>query len=114
MQIQTITEGKSLIAQISGEIDHHSAEEIRKKIDRDYHMTKAIDIILDFKNVNFMDSSGVGMIMGRYKNLEPYGKVKICGLNEGIKRIFDISGLGRIITEYETLNDALGGKYELR
>jgi stage II sporulation protein AA (anti-sigma F factor antagonist) len=54
-----------------------------------------------------MDSSGIGMIMGRYKNLVPGGYLKIFGVNQNIKKIFDLSGLNKIIKFYETKEQAL-------
>jgi len=84
------------IAEIKGEIDNHSAAFIRKNIDDDYAKSKADDIILDFSNVTFMDSSGIGLIMGRYKNLKPSGKLYIANANSEIKRILTISGIQKI------------------
>ncbi|MCL1924288.1 MAG: anti-sigma factor antagonist [Defluviitaleaceae bacterium] len=86
------------IAEITGDIDNHSAAFIRKNIDDEYSKANANDIILDFKGVTFMDSSGIGLIMGRYKNLKPNGKIYISNVNSDIKRILKISGIQKIAT----------------
>ncbi|MCL1934908.1 MAG: anti-sigma factor antagonist [Defluviitaleaceae bacterium] len=111
MQISTTLTDKVLIVNLVGEIDHHSAAKIKEKVERDYMTTNAKDIILDFSSVTFMDSSGIGMIMGRYKNLIPKGQLKIFGANEHINNIFSISGIEKIITICKDKDEALGGRY---
>ena len=62
-----VEEKSKLTAYISGEIDHHSAKSIRKEIDINVEKLKPTDLYLDFSKVDFMDSSGIGLVMGRYK-----------------------------------------------
>ena len=85
-----------LVAEIKGEIDNHSAAFIRTNIDDAYINSKCIHVILDFAEVTFMDSSGIGLIMGRYKKLKPSGKIYIKNSNNEIKRILKISGIEKI------------------
>lgn len=85
-----------LIAEIKGEIDNHSAAFIRTTIDDSYISSKCINIILDFSEVSFMDSSGIGLIMGRYKKLKPSGKIYIKNANSEIKRVLKISRIEKI------------------
>lgn len=83
-----------LISVLSGELDHHSSSEIRENIDQTYDVFKAKHIILSFEEVTFMDSSGVGLIMGRYnKARERKGKIAIAGCNEHIARILEMAGI---------------------
>lgn len=98
MEIDTQMIGKTLYVNITGEIDHHNAGRIKQIIETEYSQNSGVDIVFDFSQVSFMDSSGIGMIMGRYKNLVPKGKIKVVGVQAGIRRIFDISGLHNIIT----------------
>lgn len=58
---------KLLILKITEEIDHHTSEKIRKRTDYEIQIHIPKKVIFDFENVTFMDSSGIGMIIGRYK-----------------------------------------------
>ena len=110
MEVFLNTKDRAILVHITGEIDHHSAEAIRNQIDSMYLNTNAIDVIFNFEEVTFMDSSGIGMIMGRYKKLKPKGEIKIFNLSEQVQRLVDLSGLNKIIHVYPTLDAALGGR----
>lgn len=80
------------------ELDHHNASLIKDKIDDMVLQGKVRDIIFDFAKTSFMDSSGIGIIMGRYKLLKSLdGKVYVTNISGNIERIFVISGLYKII-----------------
>lgn len=99
---------RNLIIKVIGEIDHHTSEMIREKIDKEFSRSNAKNIIFDFSGINFMDSSGIGVIMGRYRNTEQIGgKVAIVGANQSLNRIFNISGLHKIINSYDNMEQAL-------
>ena len=98
---------KTLYINLEGEIDHHSAQGLREKIDAAFEPTDCRRIIFDFGGVTFMDSSGIGMIIGRYKNAKLRGgTVAIAGMNPEIGRIFQISGLAKIIDAYGSVEEA--------
>lgn len=100
--------GKTLIAELEGDIDHHCAEEIRRLTERELYMSGANNLILNMKKVNFMDSSGIGFIIGRYKTITALsGIVCIADPSEEADRILSISGIYRIIKSYPTTDDAL-------
>ncbi len=108
MQVEVTMKNKVLIAVLGGEIDHHFAEQIRNEIELKFEENKARDIILSFKNVRFMDSSGIGMVIGRYKYVVARGgNLVACDLTLEAKRIFDMSGLGKIVDIYSTVEEAL-------
>ena len=107
MDVYTTMLDNTLIVELSGEIDHHIVGQIKDKIDREYTTTNVRDIVFDFSQISFMDSSGIGLIMGRYKNLLPGGKLSIAGVNDNIKRVFDISGISKFVN----LIDNVGGSY---
>lgn len=87
---------------LPGELDHHNAEEIRKISDRLIENNHIKYIIFDFKETNFMDSSGIGVIMGRYKTVYLLGgEVWAVHANERIKKILTMSGVAKIIQIYE-------------
>ncbi len=108
MQVEVKLENDVLVAVLGGEIDHHYAEQIRNEIESKYEENKAKNIVLSFKNVRFMDSSGIGMVIGRYKFVVARGgNLVACDLTLEAKRIFDMSGLGKIVDIYDTLDEAL-------
>lgn len=88
------------------ELDHHIANELREEID-DILMSKSIkNIIFNFRNINFMDSSGIGVIIGRYKKISnDGGKVMIINANNRIKKIFNLSGMNKIIDICDTYEE---------
>lgn len=94
---------------LSGEIDHFAAETLRRKIEEIIQKTDKTLLIFDFTEVTFMDSSGVGMLIGRYKSMTSRGgKVQSCGMSAGIERLYRMAGLHRImpIMPEERRNDA--------
>lgn len=98
----------SFLIKFFGEIDHHYTEEIREKIDREFKKSSAKNILFDFSEVGFMDSSGIGMIIGRYKLAKERGGETICfGLKENTKKIFQMSGLLKLIKCFKTKDDAI-------
>lgn len=90
--------GASLILHISEELDHHSAGQISKTTDVLIEKGTVKNIVFDFEGMTFMDSSGIGMVMGRYKKMRYLGgNVYVTGIGAGIDRIFSMSGLYKII-----------------
>lgn len=89
---------RTLIINFDGEIDHHSCNEIAMLADNAIKKYLPQKLIFDFKNVNFMDSAGIGMVIGRYKQLMRFGgKAEIVNINDNIKRIFSMVGIFKII-----------------
>lgn len=87
---------------LPGELDHHNAEEIRKGADKLIEENHIKCVIFDFQETNFMDSSGIGVIMGRYKMVYLLGG-EVCAVhaNERMKKILTMSGVTKIIQMYE-------------
>ena len=104
MNVTIESSGELLIAYLIGEIDHHSSAVIREKIDNVIRFKKPKHLILDFKNVSFMDSSGIGLVMGRYRLMQNFhGSVEVRGINQQIKRLMELSGLSRIVILKESV-----------
>ena len=83
---------------LSGELDHHAARQLRQQVDLAVERNRPQRLRLDFSDVSFMDSSGIGVIIGRCKNLGySGGDVSACHLNERVDKIFTVSGLKKII-----------------
>lgn len=98
-----------LIVSLAGELDHHTAAEVRVKIDDKIESEKVKKVILDFERVTFMDSSGIGVVVGRQKKLSlSGGKVYVANVNESVQKVFELSGLFKIITKFNTVEEAVG------
>ena len=86
-----------LTAKISGEIDHHSAAKIRTSIDGQTQKYMPKQLLLDFSDVKFMDSSGIGLIMGRYKQMSLIGgSLLIINIPPHLERIIKLSGISAL------------------
>lgn len=108
MDIKLSKKGTTLIIRIMEDMDHHSAQYLRQKIDNELIKSTVKNIIFDFSNVNFMDSSGIGIIVGRYKNIQKLnGKAAIINANPKIMQIFEMSGILKIIPAYNDLDKAI-------
>lgn len=89
---------KTLLVEITEEIDHHSTEKMRRKIDDDITRYMPRKVLFDFNKVSFMDSAGIGMIIGRYKMVNMLGGiVEMKNVKQSIKKIFEMSGVVKII-----------------
>ena len=98
---------RNLIISLNAELDHHLADEMREVIDNIIDVRGVNRVIIDFSKIGFMDSAGIGLIMGRYKKIRDNGDVSVVGANESIKRILLISGLHKIVYMYDNLVDAV-------
>jgi len=106
MDIRCTERNGNLVVKILGEIDHHTAERIRHTAEREFRTSGAKNMVFDFAHVRFMDSSGIGMIIGRYKEVKKAGgKVFAINIGPEIDRIFVISGLKKIINCFESLEE---------
>jgi stage II sporulation protein AA (anti-sigma F factor antagonist) len=89
---------KLLTCQITEEIDHHTTEKMRRMLDDEIERYIPKKIIFDFDKVSFMDSAGIGMILGRYKMVRMLGgSVEMINVNPSVKKIFEMSGIPKII-----------------
>ena len=97
MSIQINASDDLVTVYLTGEIDHHSAREIREEIDRSLESNQPKLLVMDFKNVGFMDSSGIGLVMGRYKLMQTMdGTVKVVNTPNHIKKVMKLAGLDKL------------------
>ena len=88
----------SITAYLSGEIDHHTAAYLREKIDDAIEKNSPLELTMDFSGVTFMDSSGIGLVMGRYKLMaEIGGLIIITGLDKSTEKVMKIAGLEKLV-----------------
>ncbi len=98
MNIDYKERDKLLLLEITEEIDHHTTEKMRRKMD--YEITRFMPrkVIFDFSKVSFMDSAGIGLLIGRYKLAKMLGgSTKIINASLPVKKILEMSGVVRII-----------------
>lgn len=109
MLIETERIGPNLIVQVDGELDLETSPVFREKVEsklNQYEMIK--HLILDLKQVNFIDSSGLGAILGRFKRLSQQGgRVSAVNVSPQVRRIFELSGLLKIMKIYSDRQQAL-------
>ena len=95
--LQSIRDGDRLIVRIDGELDHFCAQSVRRDLDALLLDRSIRTLILDFSSLTFMDSSGIGVVLGRFA---------IVGMNPHIARLFHMSGLDRIIRQLDKHQEA--------
>jgi len=87
-----------LCIRLTGELDHHTAEELREQVTNIIESQAIHHILLNLENLSFMDSSGLGVILGRYKQIKNLGgEMVVCSISPAVKRLFEMSGLFKII-----------------
>ncbi len=83
---------------LMGEIDHHGAVSVRSRIDARISETQPKKTVIDLSGIDFMDSSGLGLIMGRYALMQKTGgTLSVKNPNERIIKIFEMAGLDKIV-----------------
>lgn len=92
-------DGETMTAFVSGEIDHHNASTVRRKIDSEMQIRRPSQVVLDLAGVNFMDSSGLGLILGRYTKATDLGaSFRVEHPTAATMKILDLAGGDRLIT----------------
>ncbi len=102
-----IVSDNGLIISMTAELDHHLADEMREVIDEVIEKRGVNNVIFDFSKIGFMDSAGIGLIMGRYKKVNGKGEIYITGAGDSIKRILLISGLHKLVVDCVDVNEAV-------
>lgn len=88
-----------LTVRLAGEIDHHRAKALREEIDRALFLYRAPTAIIDLKGVGFMDSAGLGLILGRYTRAKQLGtRLIVTDPEPSVERIFTLAGTEKLIT----------------
>lgn len=108
MPVRIISTQQRVTAFLEGEIDHHTAASLRLEIDEAVQMNKPKTLKLDFSDVTFMDSSGIGLVMGRVRTVQPLGgKVVVSNLSPQVYKIMQLAGIEKIakINKREDVNN---------
>ena len=98
MQLSTSIKSNTLYVALNGELDHHTADYARDNLDSVLLQTRAAQVVLDLANLKFMDSTGIGILIGRYKKMKEMGRpIYISNQNNQAERIFKLTGLYSIM-----------------
>lgn len=98
MESEYFEEDKLLIIRITDEIDECSVQKIRRKADYEIERYMPKRVVFDFDSVTFMDSAGIGLLIGRYKLANMMGgKVELTNLTQSVKKIFEMCGVLKLI-----------------
>ena len=99
MSVEINVTGEVVTAYLSGEIDHHTAKNMRECIDSAVELNMPSLLVLDFSAVSFMDSSGIGLVLGRYRNLQKVGaNLHISGAAANIYKVMKLAGIEKLAT----------------
>ena len=97
MSVKINVTGEVVTAYLNGELDHHSARIMREAIDSAVDLNMPSLVVLDFTDVSFMDSSGIGLVMVRYRNLVKSGaELHITGTSQQIFKMFKLAGIEKL------------------
>ncbi len=98
MESKFYEEDKLLVFKITDEIDDYSVQKIRRRADYEIERYMPRKVVFDFNSVTFMDSAGIGLIIGRYKFTNMLGgKLEVANLTQSVKKIFEMSGILKLI-----------------
>ena len=109
MKLETERIGSNLIVSIDGELDLETAPLFRDMVEKKLNQYETIKhLVLDLEKVSFIDSSGLGAILGRFKRLSQHGgRLSAIKVSKQILRVLELSGLLRIMSVYEDRRQAL-------
>ncbi|MBQ6333339.1 MAG: anti-sigma factor antagonist [Clostridia bacterium] len=98
MELNAQKRGSRLSVQLSGELDHHSAEQTRIMLDTLLRDVTVHELVLDLSGMTFMDSAGIGVILGRFRKISMRGgRMVVKGMNASVDRLFQMSGIYAIV-----------------
>lgn len=98
MEVKYYSQEKLLIFKITEEIDECKVKNIRRRADYEIERFMPKRVVFDFDSVTFMDSAGIGLIIGRYKFANMLGgKLEVANLTQSVRKIFEMSGILKLI-----------------
>lgn len=98
--LKVFNDGKRITAALSGDIDHHAARQLREELDGIIERSQPELLVLDVEGVGFMDSSGIGLILGRLKTLKALGgELLIKNARPEIAEVIGLSGLSALLVK---------------
>ncbi|UNC92523.1 STAS domain-containing protein [Candidatus Contubernalis alkaliaceticus] len=108
MKIELRASGEVLITSLQGELDHHTAQIFKDMVKEELHKRKVKYLVVDMSGLTFMDSSGIGALLGRLNQLKNKGgKVVVFGMQSQVKKVFYAGGMDKVIPCYEREEEAI-------
>ena len=108
MIIETKVDESILVVRLEGELDHHTVEGLRADLEAQLQDADCNGLVMSFRNIAFMDSSGLGLILGRYRTVtERGGRMALCEVNDTLARLFEMSGLFKIMPLFTSEDAAI-------
>lgn len=108
LHIQVKHDRDILIVRLRGELDHHASEQVRRSIEDELARGGFSHLVLNLADLEFMDSSGLGVILGRYKKVTQLGgKMMLCAIRPSVHRLMEMSGLFKILPTHEDERSAI-------
>lgn len=108
MQIEFYMLDSTLVVALMGEIDHHTCVAIKQAIDKTYQKKRAKNLLFDFERVTFMDSSGIGMLMGRYRLVAiGGGRTGLYNVPRDIEKVLLMANIYKLMKAYTNKQEAL-------
>ncbi|WP_206425348.1 anti-sigma F factor antagonist [Staphylospora marina] len=97
-----------LVVRLVGELDHHASERVRQTIEQELAKGYTANLVLNLADLEFMDSSGLGVILGRYRKVsELGGKMALCSIRPSVGRLMEMYGLYKILPVFEDEHSAI-------
>ena len=110
MELTCKTTGRALVVSLRGELDHHNAAEVRRELEARFSSAGMRNLIFDLSELHFMDSSGLGILIGRFKTVSVLGgETRIAAPSEQADKLLRLAGIHKIIPIFETVADAAAG-----
>ncbi|MCC2686722.1 MAG: anti-sigma factor antagonist [Paenibacillaceae bacterium] len=108
LQMEFEHRSKALIVRLKGELDHHTASTVKDRMEEAIKRSNCRNVVLSMKDLVFMDSSGLGVILGRYKLIADLGgKMVVCDVNPAVYRLFQLSGMFKIVSMADNERSAI-------
>lgn len=112
LRVEMFIKRHTLYIRLDGELDQSNVENIRVRVIELIDKYRIRYLVFNFKKLHFMDSSGIGFIIGRYNRLKKiHGEVILCAMNDNIRRLVMLSGLSKICLikqDEEEVNQYIG------
>lgn len=108
MPVKSRFERGVLVISLQGDLDHHGVEQIRDKIESQLEQTHYQGLVMSFRNIDFMDSSGLGLILGRLRSVSQHGgHMALCEVSLSLRKLFEMSGLLKVLPVYDAEDTAV-------
>ena len=106
MEVSVKCEARHICIRLSGELDHHSAKGLLRRLDQEIEKALPTQLTLDLSGVTFMDSSGIGVLLNRYKQMKA-GHTSFYGACPQVMRVLKVAGILGLMHQYESKEEAI-------